>query len=114
MVARRTVIPTIIFSTVIGEDHRLVIDLPPDTPTGPAQVKVDVETQEESAQTQAHLTREWARAKLMAAGALSTAHNPPPGTVRPSEEEMRRAGTLPPGARPSEEIVDELRAVDTI
>jgi hypothetical protein len=49
------------------------------------------------------------RAKLKAAGYLSTAQYAPEGAQPLSDEELARIGTLPPGARSSEELVAEDR-----
>jgi prevent-host-death family protein len=53
--------------------------------------------------------RERFRKKLLDAGMLSTAHHPPAGTVLLSPEELLRLGTLPPGTRPTDELIDEDR-----
>lgn len=93
--------------TTIGEDRRLVIDLPDDTPTGPAELVIHpAQPPQREATT---LTREEARAKLLAAGALVTDIHAPEGTIPLSPEELLRIGKLPPGARPSEELIDEDR-----
>lgn len=55
---------TITLSAVVGEDRRLVIDLPKDTPTGPVELIIRPAT--------GNAAREAARAKLLAAGALVT------------------------------------------
>ncbi len=94
--------------TTIGEDRRLVIDLPDDTPVGPVELVIQP-TEEAPQITSATLTREEARAKLLAAGALVTWVKAPPGTVALTPEERMRIGQLPPDARPSHELVDEDR-----
>jgi hypothetical protein len=53
--------------------------------------------------------REAARAKLSAAGALVTHFDIPEDAVPLSPEELLRLGTMPPGARGSEELIDEDR-----
>ncbi len=107
MVAQRKTQP-IRLSAVVGEDRRLVIDLPPDTPLGPVELEVrpaaPVPTQRNKP-----LTREEARAKLLAAGYLVTSIHAPEGTVPLTAEERMEIGRLPPGARPSDELVDEDR-----
>ena len=55
---------TITLTAVVGEDRRLVIDLPPDAPTGPIEVTIRAATP----QPEKQLTREEARARLRAAG----------------------------------------------
>ncbi len=93
--------------TTIGEDRRLVIELPPDTPTGPAELVIHPAAAESSAQKP--MTREEARAKLLAAGKLATWIHAPEGTIPLTPEERMRIGKLPPDARPSEELIDEDR-----
>ena len=93
--------------TTIGEDRRLVIDLPPDTPTGPAELVIHPAAVESSEQKP--MTREEARAKLLAAGKLATWIHAPEGAVPLTPEERMRIGKLPPDARPSEELIDEDR-----
>ena len=106
----------IVVNAVVGDDHRLVVDLPPDGPTGSVMVMIapteSTTPTEESTTAPINSERERLRAILLAAGKLGTAHMPEPGTIRPSEEEIRKAGILPPGARPSEEIIRELRDDD--
>lgn len=98
----------IIITTVLGEDRRLHLDinLPPDTPVG--TMKVTIEPNNDVAPDR-ELTRDEVRERLLAAGALSTATYAPRGAVRLSDEEILRLGKLPPGARPSDELIDEDR-----
>lgn len=119
MVAQRNREPELIISTVIGNDHRLVLDLPPDTPTGPVEIRLVVSPAEaEPVVDEAEAIEKWRqereriRAKLAAAGALSTAHYVLDEDIEISEEEILRAGILLPGARSSEEILNELRSED--
>jgi hypothetical protein len=93
--------------TVIGEDRRLVIELPDEIPAG--QVEVVVRSLEADARASRPLTREAARARLQAAGILSTAHHAPEGTVPLSLDERKTLGTLPLDARPTSELIDEDR-----
>ncbi|MBZ0303976.1 MAG: hypothetical protein K8J31_29830 [Anaerolineae bacterium] len=93
--------------TTIGEDRRLVIDLPPDTPIGPAELVIRP-TQTERQETKT-LTREEARAKLLAAGLLATPISAPEGTVSLSPEELLLIGKLSSNARPSEDLINEDR-----
>ncbi len=97
----------IVLSAVIGEDRKLVIELPPDAPTGP--VELTVRSTRAEYKPPYNLAREAARAKLLAAGALSTAHEAPAGAVAMTVEERIRIGTLPPGARSSDELINEDR-----
>jgi hypothetical protein len=107
---------TITVSAVIGDDRRLQIDLPDDAPTGEVEVIVrrieppQPESESNSAyEIPPNPAREAARAKLLAANFLVTGIRAPEGTVPLTAEERMRIGTLPPGARPSEELIDEDR-----
>jgi hypothetical protein len=94
----------------VGQDHRLVQPLPPEVPVG--RVKLIIQPVEEpSSPAKKPLTREEARAILLAAGKLVTDLHAPEGTVALTPEEILRIGQLPPGARPSEELIDEDRGL---
>jgi len=97
----------ITISVVVGDDRRLVIELPPAIPLGP--VEVTIRSHEDVSIPMPHPTRDAARATLIAAGFLDTTIHAPPGTARLSDAEIARIGTLPTGARPSEELVAEDR-----
>src|SRR5438552_20776 len=97
-------------SARVGEDRRLVVNLPPDTPTGP--VELTIRSLAESAETPSALEnpeREEIRAKLKEAGLLSTIRYAPEGAQPLSDEELAQIGRLPPGSRSSEELVAEDR-----
>jgi hypothetical protein len=108
MVAQRDMKP-ITLSAVVGEDRRLIIDLPPDTPIGP--VELVVRPAAVTPPQNANLTREEARAILLAAGFLVTTIHAPEGTVPLTPEQILEIGKLSPGSRPSEELVDEDRGL---
>ena len=91
---------------VIGEDRRLNIQLPAEVPVGPAELVV--KPREDSASFM-NPAREAARAKLLAAGLLSTAHVAPKDAVRLSDEELQRLGTLPPGSASLDDMINEDR-----
>ncbi len=55
--------------------------------------------------------RQRARATLAAAGILATDFGVPEGVTALSDEDIARLGQLAPGARPSEELVDEDRGL---
>lgn len=121
MVAQRHREPEpIILSTVIGDDHKLVLDLPPDTPTGPVEIRLVVSPAEaEPVVDEAEAIAKWRqereriRAKLAAAGFLSTVnYDIPEDAEELSDEELYELGKLPPGSRSSEEILDEIRSDD--
>ena len=96
-------------TAVVGEDRRLVIDLPSDAPTG--RVTVVVTTNEEPVNLlspQGHIERERVRTKLMTANALSTANEVEVVTLL-NDDEWLKAGLMPPGTSSSEETLRELR-----
>src|SRR5437879_893346 len=97
----------ITFSVEVGEDRRLVIELPADVPIGPADVIVKPRTKE-SVEPE-NPARDAARAKLLAAGRLVVNFGIPEDIEPISEEELEELGHLAPGARSSEELVDEDR-----
>lgn len=94
-------------SVVIGADRRLVVDLPPTTPLGPAELVVRTHGETETPVQQ--LTRDAAHAKLRDAGLLAMPLPPPEGATLLTDAEVARTGSLPPSARPSEELVAEDR-----
>ena len=75
-------------------DRRLIVEIPDDLPPGDVQVTLEIpESLPASNEAAAR-----ARAKLAAAGALSTVWKAPLGTISPTEEELIELGTLPPGS----------------
>jgi hypothetical protein len=112
MVAQRQ--QPIVTTVVVGEDRRLIVDLPPDTKPGTFMVMI-AETESPTPNEPSHnapinAERERLRTILLAKGKLGTAHMPPPGTVFPTEEEILKAGIMPPGTPSSEETLRELRS----
>jgi hypothetical protein len=98
----------------VGEDKRLTIDLPAEVPVGPVDVVIIPRESAEVAYAPDYAPewvakREEFRRRLAEAGFLSTAHIAPPDTVPLSPHELLVVGTLPPGARPTDELVDEDR-----
>jgi hypothetical protein len=100
---------SIVIHTTIGEDRHLVLDLPADTPTGP--VELVIRAKQIVSEPATELTREEARARLLAAGALVTNLGISDDIEPISDEELLELGKLPPGARPSEELIDEDRGL---
>jgi hypothetical protein len=95
----------------VGEDRKLVIELPPDAPTGDLEVTIQA-AQPESTSTRTpypNPAREAARAKLLAAGALSTVWKSPAGTKRLTPEEILALVKLPPGAKSNLDLINEDR-----
>lgn len=101
----------IVVSAVVGDDHKLIIDLPPDSPIGPVQVVVesDAPISVEQPSLPINPERERLRAILLAAGKLGTAHIVE-DIVYPIDEEWMKAGIMPPGTPSSEETLRELRS----
>jgi hypothetical protein len=97
----------ITFSIEIKEDRHLVIDLPPDTPLGRADLIITIRPQESKAPV--NLARETARAKLLAAGFLVIGLQAPEGTVALSPEERLQLGTLPAGGLSVDDLINEDR-----
>ncbi|MBN1285626.1 MAG: hypothetical protein JXB47_09525 [Anaerolineae bacterium] len=98
----------ITLSVVIGEDRRLVINLPDTIPTGLVELVIrPVQPVDRAA---LHAEREAARQKLLAAGLLATDLGIPDDLEPYSDEELEQI-VLPPGARPSEELIDEDRGL---
>lgn len=100
----------------IGEDKKLILDLPPETPTGAVAVHIVSQKSTEASsdvgqgeQQIATSRREQVRKKMLEAGILSTAHHAPPGWTPLTEEDRMHLGTLPPGAQPTHKYIDEDR-----
>jgi hypothetical protein len=95
-------------NAILGEDRKLVVNVPEDIPTGPVELVIRSKIQMPS---DAEITseREAARAKLLAAGALVTEFEIPEGARRLSVDERKQLGTLPSGARSSLDLISEDR-----
>lgn len=110
MVAQRKPEIPLHLSVTVGEDRRIVIDLPPDTPIGPAQIALVLRPAEVTETPQiVNPAREAARAKLLAAGKLSTIWRALEGYKPLSVDERMVIGTLPANAPSSEQLVNEDR-----
>jgi hypothetical protein len=95
---------------VVGEDRRLVIDLPDDVPVGPAELVIKPRKAEPQPLGEVvNPAREAARAKLLAGGILSTAHRAPEGTVPLSDEELQRIGAKAAGKVSLDQMINEDR-----
>jgi hypothetical protein len=95
-------------SAVVTEDRELIVQVPQEIPAGP--VELLIQTSQPTSPAINNPAREIARAKLAAAGLLSNIHRLPIGTRIPTDDEVRAAGILPPGSRPSEDLIDEDRS----
>jgi hypothetical protein len=104
-------------AVTVGENRRLDVQLPDDAPIGPVEVTIRAAsttgmsgvTTSTAGSGIADTTRASVRAKMLAAGFLTEVHHAPSGARALSVDERIRAGTLPPGSRPSEELIDEER-----
>ncbi|GAC1437886.1 MAG: hypothetical protein NVSMB65_12220 [Chloroflexota bacterium] len=91
----------------VGADRRLVIDLPPSTPTGPADVVIV--PREQAARPTGSAGREMVRARLHAAGFLVTDLHAPDDGVVVTDEDLPRLGRLAAGARSTADLLDDER-----
>jgi hypothetical protein len=96
-------------SVVVGEDRRLVIDLPAEVPVGPAELVIRPLEQEQNAATPINPAREAARAKLLAAGALATNLGIPDDIKPLSDQELDRLGHQLAQGRSSLDLINEDR-----
>jgi len=95
----------IVLNATVGEDRKLILELPPNTPTGNVQIVV----RQSLPHPQSTLTRDEARQRLLDAGFLVTSIEAPEGIQPSAPDELLEIGKLPPSARPSEELIDEDR-----
>lgn len=93
-------------SAVVQADRKLILTLPDDAPTGPVSVTIKP-VEAGAAPGSSH--REAIRARLLAAGFLVAHIGVPEDVDLLSPEEIQALGTLPEGARPSEELIGEDR-----
>lgn len=101
---------------VIDENHTLSVKLPPNFETlkGHVDLIIHLENDQKLVIEVKHNTpinpeREIARAKLQAAGLLSSAYTLPSDVVIPTDAEVYAAGSLPPNAISTDELVNEDR-----
>ena len=94
---------TIILSAYVGEDRRLVIDLPPETPVGKVELVIRSTTPDQQ------MTLEEARAIFRQAGIKPLKIDLPADFVPLSPEALLKVGTLAPGAKSSLDLINEDR-----
>ena len=99
----------ITLSVEIPKDRHLVLDLPSDVPIGKADITIHPHEQASPSAQVVNSAHEAARAKLLAAGILSTAHVAPKDAVRLSDEALQRLGTLPAGSPSLDDLINEDR-----
>ena len=98
---------TIQLSAIVDKNGQLTVKVPENIPPGP--INIILQSPEPSISALTNPAREIARAKLAAAGLLSSSHQLPPNTRIPTNAEVYAAGVLPSGARPSEDLINEDR-----
>lgn len=97
---------TLTLSAHIGEDRRVVIHLPDDTPIGDVELVIHVVPRSE---TTVNVDRETIRAKLLAANFLVTSHHAPAGAHDLSQDEIFELGRPAPDGRSSLYYINEDR-----
>lgn len=97
-------------NAVIGDDRKLIVQLPDDMPTGEVEVVIrSSHLTEVTGQALYNPVREVARRKLMAENALVTSFDVPADARRLSVEERMRIGTLSETTMSSLDIINDDR-----
>jgi hypothetical protein len=111
MIAQQKPQTPITISTTVGEDHRLVIDipLPPDAPSGEVQVELVVRSVSSEPTEPVNLALEAAREKMRAAGRLSTAWHQDNNDAVLNDEALWELVKLMPNSVSSEQLINEDR-----
>lgn len=91
-------------SAIVGDDRKLVIQLPPEFK--PGQIDLIIQTSDLATNDSA---RDTVRSKLLAARALVTQYEVLPDAKLLSVEERLRIGTLPPNTPSSLDLINEDR-----
>lgn len=109
MIARQKPQTPITVSTTVGEDHRLIIDipLPPDAPSGEVQVEVVIRPLIQNEPVNSAL--EIAREKMRTVGHLSTAWQQYDSGAVLDDEVLWELVKLAPNSVSSEQLIDEDR-----
>lgn len=97
---------TLTLSAHIGEDRRLTIDLPEDTPTGDVELVIRVLPRPKSS---LNIQREIIRAKLLAANFLVTSFYAPEDAHDLSQDKIFELGRPAPDGRSSLDYINEDR-----
>src|SRR5262249_7429746 len=98
----------IIIDAEVGQDRRLIYELPPEVPVGPVKLVIQP-VKAPLVQTGDALTRDEARRRWQAAGKMLKERFVPEGVVRSDEAEDRRLSALF-GQGPSlQELIDQDR-----
>jgi hypothetical protein len=100
---------SIIIEAEVGSDHRLTEPLPPEVPVGRVRLAIEPMPQSATASKSQPLTRQEARAKLLAAGKLVTHIHAPEGTVELSPHERERIWSQFSGGRSIDDLINQDR-----
>lgn len=92
----------------IGEDRKLVIQLPDEVPPGNVELIVR-STTPDMAESATNPLREAVKNKLLVAGILVTDFEVPQDAILLTVEQRMNLGTLKPGARDSLDLINEDR-----
>lgn len=111
MFARQKPQSPITVSTTVGEDHRLIIDipLPPDAPSGNVEVELIVRPLSSKVDEPVNSALETAREKMRAAGRLSTAWQQNELEALLDDEALWELVKLAPNAVSSDQLINEDR-----
>ena len=102
---------TITVTAIVDEKRRIMIDLPDDIPVGPVELTIHPLATDETPRSGDDLTREEARARLIAAGLLTPGIKyAPDDAVELTPEEEEELGRVLAGHRPMSDLIDEDRA----
>lgn len=98
-------------SANVGDDHRLVIDipLPPDAPSGQVQVELVVRPIDSKPSEPLNRALEAAREKMRAAGRLSSAWHQDDESTMLNDEALWELVKLTPNSISSEQLINEDR-----
>ena len=100
---------SITLTAIVDENGHLVVDVPPEIPPGPVEIIIRPTPENGDARPKPQ-TREWIRAKLIAAGLVNpNADDDLEDAEELSEEEELRLGMLLKGDRPVEDYISEDR-----
>ena len=99
---------TITIDAEVGQDHRLIYELPPEVPVGPVKLVIQP-LDAPSTQAGRGLTRQEARRRWQAAGKMLKEPLVPEGFVRSDEAEDRRLSALFGQGPSSDVLIDEDR-----
>jgi hypothetical protein len=102
---------SVTLTAIVDENGHLIVDVPPEIPPGPVEVVIrSVEADGELGQPPQPISREWARAKFIAAGHLNpNAQYAPPDAEALSDKEEEELGRLLATDRPVEVDISEDR-----